>query len=107
MVEISSGAYYGAGYQDVQNRVPKIENTCKELGWEPKVNMEQALKNIFDAYRGLGGRSARAGRLMHKTKCRNHGDTEDTENSTARIQSGSGLALLRALRVSVVNKVCA
>ena len=52
MVEISSGAYYGAGYQDVQNRVPKIENTRKELTWEPKVNMEQALKNIFDAYRG-------------------------------------------------------
>ena len=22
------GAYYGAGYQDVQNRVPKIDNTC-------------------------------------------------------------------------------
>jgi len=52
MVEISSGAYYGAGYQDVQNRVPKIENTRKDLTWEPKVNMEQALKNIFDAYRG-------------------------------------------------------
>jgi nucleoside-diphosphate-sugar epimerase len=53
MVEISSGAYYGAGYQDVQNRVPKIENTRRELGWEPKVAMPQALRNIFDAYRGL------------------------------------------------------
>ncbi len=53
MVQISSGAYYGAGYQDVQNRVPKIENTCRELGWEPKVAMPQALRNIFDAYRGL------------------------------------------------------
>jgi len=52
IVETSSGAYYGAGYQDVQNRVPKIENTRKDLTWEPKVNMEQALKNIFDAYRG-------------------------------------------------------
>jgi len=53
MVEISSGAYYGAGYQDVQNRVPKIDNTRRELGWEPKVTMPQALRNIFDAYRGL------------------------------------------------------
>ena len=51
-VEITSTAYYGAGYQDVQNRVPKIENTRRELGWEPTVTMEQALRNIFDAYRG-------------------------------------------------------
>ena len=53
MMDISSGTYYGAGYQDVQNRVPKIENTRTELDWEPKVNMEQALINIFDAYRGM------------------------------------------------------
>ncbi len=53
MVEIGSGAYYGAGYQDVQNRVPKIDNTRRDLDWEPKVNMQQALRHIFDAYRGL------------------------------------------------------
>jgi nucleoside-diphosphate-sugar epimerase len=52
LVDTTSQAYYGAGYQDVQNRVPKIENTRKELGWEPKVTMDQALTNIFDAYRG-------------------------------------------------------
>ncbi len=52
MVETTSDAYYGAGYQDVQNRVPKIENTRRELGWEPKVGMQQALRRIFDAYRG-------------------------------------------------------
>ena len=27
-------AYYGKGYQDVQNRVPKITNTCEELELE-------------------------------------------------------------------------
>ncbi|MFP3507962.1 bifunctional UDP-4-keto-pentose/UDP-xylose synthase, partial [Burkholderia sp. SIMBA_062] len=27
LVETASGAYYGNGYQDVQNRVPKIDNT--------------------------------------------------------------------------------
>ncbi len=51
-VEISSGDYYGKGYQDVQNRVPKIENTCRDLDWKPQVSMEHALKHIFDAYRG-------------------------------------------------------
>ena len=50
-IATTSEAYYGSGYQDVQNRVPKIDNTRKDLGWEPKVNMETALKNIFDAYR--------------------------------------------------------
>jgi nucleoside-diphosphate-sugar epimerase len=51
MVETTSGAYYGKGYQDVQNRVPKIENTCRDLDWAPQVAMQDALKGIFDAYR--------------------------------------------------------
>ena len=36
----------------MQNRVPKITNTMKDLGWAPKVKMDAALKNIFEAYRG-------------------------------------------------------
>ncbi len=52
LVETTSGAYYGKGYQDVQNRVPKIENTMKDLGWAPKVSMADALEKIFEAYRG-------------------------------------------------------
>jgi nucleoside-diphosphate-sugar epimerase len=52
LVETSSGAYYGKGYQDVQNRVPKIDNTQSELGWTPVVTMADALRGIFDAYRG-------------------------------------------------------
>ena len=51
-IETSSGAYYGTGYQDVQNRVPKIENTRNDLGWAPTVTMADALRHIFDAYRG-------------------------------------------------------
>jgi nucleoside-diphosphate-sugar epimerase len=50
-VAITANSYYGAGYQDVQNRVPKIDNTRKDLDWEPGVDMKTALKNIFDAYR--------------------------------------------------------
>lgn len=51
LVETTAGAYYGAGYQDVQNRVPKIDNTMKDLGWAPRVTMEDALVRIFEAYR--------------------------------------------------------
>ncbi len=51
-VVTTAAAYYGKGYQDVQNRVPKITNTCEELGWKPTVNMTDTLRNIFDAYRG-------------------------------------------------------
>jgi nucleoside-diphosphate-sugar epimerase len=52
LIETTSGEYYGKGYQDVQNRVPKIENTMKDLDWKPKTTMADALRQIFDAYRG-------------------------------------------------------
>ena len=52
IVEITATDYYGKGYQDVQNRVPKIENTCRDLDWKPQVAMQQAMAHIFDAYRG-------------------------------------------------------
>jgi nucleoside-diphosphate-sugar epimerase len=52
LIETTSEAYYGKGYQDVQNRVPKITNTCDELNWAPTVTMADALRHIFDAYRG-------------------------------------------------------
>jgi nucleoside-diphosphate-sugar epimerase len=51
IVEVNSADYYGKGYQDVQNRVPGIENTMQELGWAPKVDMATALRRIFDSYR--------------------------------------------------------
>jgi nucleoside-diphosphate-sugar epimerase len=57
MIETSSGDYYGQGYQDVRNRVPKIDNTCADLDWSPKVLMQQALRNIFDAYRDQVGQA--------------------------------------------------
>ncbi len=53
LVETTAGEYYGRGYQDVQNRVPKIDNTCADLDWAPRVGMEDALRRIFDAYRGI------------------------------------------------------
>jgi nucleoside-diphosphate-sugar epimerase len=52
LVDTTAGEYYGKGYQDVANRVPRIDNTRAELGWEPKVTMREALQQIFEAYRG-------------------------------------------------------
>jgi nucleoside-diphosphate-sugar epimerase len=52
LVTTTAGRYYGQGYQDVQNRVPAIANTRKDLGWKPRFNMQDALAGIFDAYRG-------------------------------------------------------
>jgi len=52
IVETTSADYYGKGYQDVQNRVPNIANTCADLDWMPTVPMDEALKRIFDAYAG-------------------------------------------------------
>ena len=52
IVETTADAYYGQGYQDVQTRVPKIANTCADLDWKPVVALDEALRRIFDAYRG-------------------------------------------------------
>ncbi|HEY5308544.1 MAG TPA: bifunctional UDP-4-keto-pentose/UDP-xylose synthase, partial [Casimicrobiaceae bacterium] len=52
LLETTADDYYGKGYQDVQNRVPKITNTSEDLDWKPVVPMDAALKHIFDAYRG-------------------------------------------------------
>lgn len=55
LVDTTASQYYGAGYQDMQNRVPKIDNTCKDLRWMPSTSMESALRNIFNAYRDQVG----------------------------------------------------
>jgi nucleoside-diphosphate-sugar epimerase len=51
LVETSSGAYYGAGYQDVQNRSPNIDGTRADLGWAPGVGLRDALARILESYR--------------------------------------------------------
>src|SRR6266478_2318629 len=51
LVKTTAEQYYGKGYQDVQNRVPMISQSTNDLGWRPQVNMREALKRIFDAYR--------------------------------------------------------
>ena len=51
LVDVTSSKYYGEGYQDIQTRVPWIENTREELDWEPQVTVRDALRGIFEAYR--------------------------------------------------------
>jgi nucleoside-diphosphate-sugar epimerase len=52
IIETSSGSFYGKGYQDVQNRQPRIDDTMQVLDWAPKVDMTTALRRIFESYRG-------------------------------------------------------
>jgi len=51
IVRTSAERYYGRGYQDMQNRVPNIVATKRDLGWRPRVGMKDALRYIYDAYR--------------------------------------------------------
>jgi nucleoside-diphosphate-sugar epimerase len=57
IVETSSGSFYGEGYQDVQNRRPRIDDTMQALGWAPKVDMATSLRRIFDSYRHAVGQA--------------------------------------------------
>ena len=42
----SNEDFYGEGYQDVQNRVPSIKNTQKDLNWEPKIDLGEGLEKL-------------------------------------------------------------
>jgi nucleoside-diphosphate-sugar epimerase len=42
--------FYGAGYQDVMSRNPKILNTSDLLNWQPKVGLRDGLKLTLDHY---------------------------------------------------------
>ncbi|OPY64978.1 MAG: Bifunctional polymyxin resistance protein ArnA [Syntrophorhabdus sp. PtaU1.Bin050] len=50
IVEVSSGAFYGQGYQDIDRRVPSIKKAQKIIGWSPQVDLDTALKRTLDYY---------------------------------------------------------
>ncbi len=50
IVAVTSGNYYGKGYQDIMTRTPSIKRAKETLGWEPKVSFDQAIKNTLDFY---------------------------------------------------------
>lgn len=51
IVETSARDFYGEGYQDVEDRKPKIEATMRDLDWKPTVTMDESLRRIFESYR--------------------------------------------------------
>jgi nucleoside-diphosphate-sugar epimerase len=55
LIEVTSEAYYGGGYQDVQHRVPDIRQTMLDLDWKPEVTMQTALAKLLDYYRDQAG----------------------------------------------------
>ncbi len=50
LVTVSSGEYYGKGYQDILTRVPSIKNARELLGWEPETGLKIALRKTLDYY---------------------------------------------------------
>ncbi len=48
--KVTADSYYGAGYQDLNRRVPSIVKAQKLLNWEPKVNMDEIIKRTLDYY---------------------------------------------------------
>jgi nucleoside-diphosphate-sugar epimerase len=51
IVNVSADTYYGTGYQDMLKRRPRIDTTCRDLGWKPSIGMDQTLRGLFEFYR--------------------------------------------------------
>ena len=52
LVTVSSGDYYGQGYQDILTRVPSVRNAEKYLGWKPTTDFKTALRKTLDYHLG-------------------------------------------------------
>lgn len=51
LIEVNSSDYYGKGYQDIDHRVPWIDNTRADLNWQPNIDLQTSLRRIFETYR--------------------------------------------------------
>lgn len=49
LIAVSSGDYYGKGYQDMLVRVPSIK-AIKSLGWEPTTDVRTAIRKTVEYY---------------------------------------------------------
>lgn len=52
ILDVDSAEHYGKHYQDIGRRVPSIENAKTHLGWQPKVNLRDALKKTLSYHLG-------------------------------------------------------
>jgi nucleoside-diphosphate-sugar epimerase len=48
VISVPSEEYFGAGYQDIQTRVPSIEAAWQQLGWKPRYDLRSAIKLTLD-----------------------------------------------------------
>ena len=48
--EIESKAYYGSGYEDVQHRIPSIQNARRLLNWTPQIDIAQSVEETLDFF---------------------------------------------------------
>jgi nucleoside-diphosphate-sugar epimerase len=57
---VTSGAYYGKYYQDIQLRVPAIHAARTALGWEPTTDLDTAIRQTIAYYVGRRASDPRA-----------------------------------------------
>ncbi|NVN98475.1 MAG: bifunctional UDP-4-keto-pentose/UDP-xylose synthase [Geobacteraceae bacterium] len=50
LIEVSSGDFYGKGYQDMLTRVPSVKNAKARLDWEPVTSVDDALRKTLEFY---------------------------------------------------------
>lgn len=50
IIEVYSKEFYGEGYQDIDFRVPSIKKAKEMIGWEPKVDIDTALRKTLEYY---------------------------------------------------------
>lgn len=50
IIEVTSGEFYGKGYQDIDRRVPSIKKAKEIIGWQPMVDLDTALRRTFEYY---------------------------------------------------------
>jgi len=50
IIEVYSKEFYGEGYQDIDFRVPSIKKAKEMIGWEPKVDLDTALRKTLEYY---------------------------------------------------------
>ncbi|WP_279384223.1 bifunctional UDP-4-keto-pentose/UDP-xylose synthase [Geotalea toluenoxydans] len=50
IIEVTSDAFYGKGYQDMLTRVPSVKNAETRLGWKPVTAIDGALRKTLEFY---------------------------------------------------------
>ncbi|KAK4206778.1 hypothetical protein QBC37DRAFT_380754 [Rhypophila decipiens] len=47
IVELPADEYYGEAYQDVQDRVPNIDQAVQDVGWKARRGLEESIRDLF------------------------------------------------------------